>query len=134
MKLPAALARSNRYVANRVQGLWAPYLAPWAVVEHTGRRSGTPYHCPVLAWTDDDRLGIVLAYGRDTDWVRNVLAAGGCGITRRGRHQRLVRPRIIPADSPDLPFGARIAGRPFEWALMGTLVDADDTPAGGTSA
>ncbi|MGX7697136.1 nitroreductase family deazaflavin-dependent oxidoreductase [Gordonia polyisoprenivorans] len=124
MQLPAALARVNKRLTNPIQRLWAPHLAPWAMVEHTGRHSGRLYATPVLAWAGGDTLAVVLAYGRDTDWVRNVLAAGGCDITRRGKHFHLVRPRIIPADSPDVVRGARPFASAFRWVLIGTLEPA----------
>lgn len=38
---------------------------------------------------------IALTYGADSQWVRNVLAAGGCEIETRGRRIRLVEPEII---------------------------------------
>ena len=36
-----------------------------------------------------------LTYGSDVDWVRNVLAAGECSITTRGRLVRLADPGLI---------------------------------------
>ena len=35
-----------------------------------------------------------LTYGPDGDWVKNVLAAGGCELDTRGRTVRLVSPRL----------------------------------------
>ena len=37
MPLPRSLARFNKKVTNRIQGLWAPWLPPWAVIIHKGR-------------------------------------------------------------------------------------------------
>lgn len=37
------LAHFNRLVGNKVQGLWAPYLPPWAVIVHVGRVSKRQY-------------------------------------------------------------------------------------------
>ncbi|GAA1481817.1 hypothetical protein GCM10009624_22570 [Gordonia sinesedis] len=140
MRLPQGLARFNKIVTNPIQRRWAPHVAPFAMVEHVGRKSGKRYEIPVLAWVDDDRISIVLTYGRDTDWVRNTLAAGSCGIVRRNRHYTLVRPRIVPADSPDVARGARLPARGFDWVLIGTLIPDDpgprnggpDTPGSGT--
>ena len=121
MKIPAAVARINKVVTNPVQRQWAPRLAPWAMIEHRGRKSGKQYSIPVLTWVDGDRISIVLTYGRDTDWVRNVLAAGDFGLVRRSRHYRVIRPRVIPADSPDVVRGARLFARFFDWVLIGTI-------------
>jgi hypothetical protein len=38
---------------------------------------------------------IALTYGCDTDWVRNVLAAGGCIVLTRASTFRLHDPRIV---------------------------------------
>ncbi|WP_439032444.1 nitroreductase family deazaflavin-dependent oxidoreductase [Gordonia terrae] len=124
MRIPRAVARFNKVVTNPIQRLWAPRLAPYAIVEHVGRKSGTLYRIPVLAWVDGDRLTIILTYGRDTDWVRNVQAAGDFGLIRKNRHYRVTGPRVVPSDSPDLASGARIPGRFFESALLGTLTRA----------
>ncbi|MAU83240.1 nitroreductase family deazaflavin-dependent oxidoreductase [Gordonia sp. Z-3] len=123
MKIPKAVARFNKKVTNPIQRQWAPRLAPWAMVEHVGRKSGKEYSIPVLAWVDDDRLSIVLTYGRHTDWVRNVQAANEFGLVRKSKHYKVVRPRIIPSDSPDVASGARIPARMFESVLIGTLVE-----------
>jgi deazaflavin-dependent oxidoreductase (nitroreductase family) len=122
MQLPRAIGRFNKVVTNRIQGLWAPRLAPYAVVEHIGRTSGRQYSTPVLAWVDGDRLSIILTYGRHTDWVRNVRAAGAFGLIRRSRHHHVVEVRVVPSDSPDVARGARIPARFFDSVLIGRLV------------
>ena len=121
MRLPNALARFNKVVTNPIQRTWAPRLAPFAIVEHLGRKSGKAYRIPVVAWVDGDRLTIILAYGRNTDWVRNVQAAGNFGLIRKNERYRVTGPRVVPSDSPDLASGAKIPARLFESALLGTL-------------
>ncbi len=37
---------------------------------------------------------IALTYGPDSQWVRNVLASGGCGLVTRGRRVKLTNPRL----------------------------------------
>ena len=39
--------------------------------------------------------GSTLTYGAESDWVKNVIAAGGCGLERRGRGLRLGWPRVF---------------------------------------
>jgi len=53
------------------------------LVVHRGRRSGRVYDTPVLVFPADDGYVIALTYGPDTDWIRNVLAAGGCAARSR---------------------------------------------------
>jgi deazaflavin-dependent oxidoreductase (nitroreductase family) len=85
-------AITTRFV-NPVQRLWAPWLPPFALILHRGRRSGTEYRSPVLAWRSGSTLYVVLYYG-ESQWVRNVLAAGGGEVVRHGKRSRLTDVRI----------------------------------------
>jgi hypothetical protein len=60
-----------------------------------------------------------LTYGKDADWVRNVLAAGHCTIRWRGADHKADEPRIIDAAAAR-PFYSRTA-----WAVAGRLFPAD---------
>jgi deazaflavin-dependent oxidoreductase (nitroreductase family) len=95
MPLPRRLARFNRVVTNRVLGPAARYVPGFAVVSHVGRRSGRTYRTPVNLFKRGDRYVIVLMYGSDSQWVRNVLAAGSVDVETRGRHLHLVDPEIV---------------------------------------
>ena len=98
MPLPRRLAGFNRVVTNRVLGPFARYLPGFAVVSHVGRRSGRAYRTPVNLYRHGDGYVIALMYGSDSQWVRNVLAAGTVVIETRGRRVRLV-PREVVRDS-----------------------------------
>lgn len=124
MRLPSVVATANKYVTNPVQRLWAPRLAPWALVEHVGRTSGNAYSTPVMAWIDDDRLSIPLIYGVESDWVRNVLAAGEFTLVREGRRVTIAGPRVLPPDSPDIVGLAKYAGLVVDGVLFGRVVKA----------
>jgi deazaflavin-dependent oxidoreductase (nitroreductase family) len=95
MPLPRSIARFNRRVTNRVLGPLAPFLPAFGVIVHHGRHSGRPYRTPVNVFRRQGGFVVALTYGPDTDWVRNVLAAGGCSLETRGRRWRLTRPRLI---------------------------------------
>jgi len=95
MPLPKRLARFNLHVTNRVLGPVARQLPGFAVVSHVGRRSGRVHRTPVNLFRDGDRYVIALTYGSDSQWVRNVLAAGAVDIETRGRHVRLVAPEVV---------------------------------------
>ncbi|MFT4201811.1 nitroreductase family deazaflavin-dependent oxidoreductase [Gordonia sp. (in: high G+C Gram-positive bacteria)] len=124
MRLPGSLARFNKKVTNRVQGLWAPYLAPYAVIEHVGRKSGSRYSVPVVGFVDGDRFSVILAYGPDTDWVKNITAAGRFDIIRRGKRYTVTDPRVVPSDSPDMAKGARLGARGgVDHVLTGTILE-----------
>ena len=95
MPLPKRLARFNRHVTNRIVGPVAGRLPGFAVVSHVGRRSGRVHRTPVNLFRDGDHYVIALTYGSDSQWVRNVLAAGAVDIETRGRRVRLVAPEVV---------------------------------------
>lgn len=95
MPLPKRLARFNRVVTNPVLAPLARRLPGFAVVSHVGRRSGQVHRTPVNLFHDQDRYVIALAYGSDSQWVRNVLAAGAVDVETRGQRLRLVEPEIV---------------------------------------
>jgi deazaflavin-dependent oxidoreductase (nitroreductase family) len=95
MPLPRALARLNLKVTNPVLGRVAGRLPGFAIVTHVGRRSGTRRTTPVNLFRDGDLYVIALTYGPGSQWVKNVLAAGGCDIHTKGRDVRLVDPQLI---------------------------------------
>lgn len=108
MPLPRALARFNRVVSNRILGPFAARLPGFAIVIHIGRRSGRVYRTPVNLFRPDERYVIALTYGSDSQWVRNVQAAGGCDVEIRGKRIHLVEPEVIRDDRRALvPPGVR---------------------------
>lgn len=95
MPLPKGLARFNLKVTNRITGPFAHRLPGFAIVHHVGRRSGTERTTPVNLFRDGDDYVIALTYGRDSQWVKNVLAAGEFDVVTRGRRMHLEDPRIV---------------------------------------
>jgi deazaflavin-dependent oxidoreductase (nitroreductase family) len=95
MPLPKRLARFNRAVTNPVVRRFAGRLPGFAILHHVGRRSGRLYRTPVNIFRTTDGYVVALTYGRDSDWVRNILAAGGCKAEIRGRCIELTDPTIV---------------------------------------
>jgi deazaflavin-dependent oxidoreductase (nitroreductase family) len=95
MPLPRGLARFNLAVTNRFTTRFAGRLPGFGIVVHTGRRSGVQRRSPVNVFRDGERYVIALTYGADAQWVRNVIAAGGCELITRGRRVRLREPEIV---------------------------------------
>jgi deazaflavin-dependent oxidoreductase (nitroreductase family) len=93
---PGWLARFNRRVTNPALRPLAHRLPYFGVVLHRGRSTGRPYRTPVNAFPERDGFLIALTYGRDVDWVRNVIAADGCRLVHRRRTVDLTGPRVIP--------------------------------------
>ncbi len=118
MRFPRGLARFNRVVTNRVQGVWAPALAPWAVLLHTGRRSGRAYRTPVLAFRSGRHLVVALVYGRESDWLRNLTAAPGQVVRRRRTYDLVGAPRVTPTD--DTPELAELSRRARAYCRLAT--------------
>jgi deazaflavin-dependent oxidoreductase (nitroreductase family) len=118
MPFPRTLAKINRRVTNRIVRYIAPWLPGLGLVIHVGRRSGTVYRTPVNLFTADGHYTIALSYGPNTDWVRNVRAAGRCDVITRGKRVRLVDPRIVHDET-------RAAIRPLERQFLRLLRVAD---------
>lgn len=89
------MARFNRLITNRLTRPFARRLPGFGIIEHQGRRSGQPHQTPVNVFRAEDGYVIALTYGTEAEWVRNVLAAGGCQLVTRGQRHRLDAPRII---------------------------------------
>lgn len=118
MPLSKTLARLNRRGLNRLTRRIAPRAPGFGVVVHTGRRSGRRYETPVNVFPTTSGVRIALTYGADTDWVRNVVANGGCTLRTRGRELTLVEPRVV--HDP-----ARTGIRALERRILG-LLHVDD--------
>jgi deazaflavin-dependent oxidoreductase (nitroreductase family) len=93
--LPKALARFNRVVTNPILRHVAGRLPGFGIVTHVGRRSGRTYRTPVNLFRHHSRYVIALTYGVDSQWVRNVLAAGACDVETRWRTIHLVEPELV---------------------------------------
>jgi deazaflavin-dependent oxidoreductase (nitroreductase family) len=85
----------NLKVTNPVLGHVAKRAPGFAIVTHVGRRSGVTRSNPVNLFQHGDELVIALTYGADSQWVKNVLAAGGCEVLTRGRTLGLIEPRLV---------------------------------------
>jgi deazaflavin-dependent oxidoreductase (nitroreductase family) len=79
--------------------------SPFGVLHHVGRRSGVEYHTPVAAARTSEGVLVPLMYGPDTDWCRNILAAGHCTLTFDGEELALTAPQVVRAAiaEPQLP-------------------------------
>ena len=78
---------ASRLVAGRLPG--------FAIVHQRGRRTGHRYDTPMNVFRHEGDWVFALTYGSEVDWVRNVLSAGECTITARGRLVRLVDPELV---------------------------------------
>ena len=95
MPLPHWLARFNRHATNVITRRFAGWLPGFGIVDHRGRRSGKAYRTPVNVFARPGGYVVALTYGPGVDWLKNVLAAGGCELEVNCRRVHLVNPRII---------------------------------------
>jgi len=118
MPIPPVVGRWNKVGLNRVTRHIAAWMPGFGVVVHRGRRSGNVYQTPVNVFGAKDGYLLALTYGPDTDWVKNVLAAGGCELRTRGRVIRLTAPRLFHDE-------ARRGIRPVERQVLRVIGVAD---------
>jgi len=95
MKMSQRVARFNRYVTNPIGKMWAGYAPGLAILEHVGRKSGKVYRTPLNVFSTDDGVAIMLTYGPDRDWLKNLSAAGSGRLKRRGRTFTVTDPRVV---------------------------------------
>lgn len=95
MPLPQWLTRVNRRVINPVQKIWAGYIPMFGILEHVGRKSGRRFRTPVGVFSTDDGVSILLTYGANRDWLKNITAAGGGRLKRYGRTFVVSDPRVV---------------------------------------
>ena len=71
------------------------HLPMAAQIQHIGRRSGKLYVTPATAHLHGDRIVIALTFGNQSDWARNVRAAGGCMVRLNGRSYQGTHPQFL---------------------------------------
>jgi deazaflavin-dependent oxidoreductase (nitroreductase family) len=98
MQLPQWLARFNRHVTNPIQRMWAGWAPTMGILEHVGRKSGTQFRTPLTVYSTDDGMVVLLGYGPNVDWLKNITAAGGGRIKRYGKTFSVHDPRVMPKE------------------------------------
>ena len=115
MPLPRLLAKVNKRVFNPRE----VKKDKWVVLTHKGRSSGNEYQTPLAAHRDGDSYLIVCMYGTDSDWVRNVFAAGGAKLRDKDDEFELTDPRLVPEEE----FWARM---PEDWNAPPSFMNVHD--------
>lgn len=95
MPLPKLLAQVNKRTFNKLE--IKKGVRP--TLTHVGRKSGKVYKVPLDAHPVDGGYIFILNYGADSDWVKNILAAGTAQLTIDGEESALVSPRVINAET-----------------------------------
>jgi deazaflavin-dependent oxidoreductase (nitroreductase family) len=89
------LAKINIAFTNRITGLFAGWLPGFGILAHVGRKSGKVYRTPVNVFRASSGFIITLTYSSQSEWVKNVLAAGGCELETREKKYKLSSPKIV---------------------------------------
>ena len=95
MRVPRAVANFNRRVTNPVARSLTPWLPCLGTLEHTGRKSGRHYRTPLLVFKTRDGFVVLIGYGPESDWLKNVLAGGPTVLHKLGKAIALADPQIV---------------------------------------
>jgi deazaflavin-dependent oxidoreductase (nitroreductase family) len=69
--------------------------SPYAALHHVGRTSNRLYVTPLVAEPMEEGFVIPLPYGEDTDWCRNLVAAGKGTLDLNGETFLILNPRVV---------------------------------------
>ena len=97
MPFPRVLSRYTRGRVNTV-ALRLVGHAAFADLEHVGRSSGLVRHTPLRAFRGPDKVVIGLNFGPESDWLKNIQAAGRCRMRLAGEQLELGAPSVVPVE------------------------------------
>src|SRR6476620_5203893 len=92
---PSATKQFNKVAIHLAGHRFFPL---WAVLRHRGRKSGNEYAVPIAVIPTATNFIIALPWGRETDWVRNVLMAGRCEMRWKGDDYECTGPTFVDKD------------------------------------
>ena len=124
MRVPRRIAEFNKRVTNPAARTITPWLPNLGTLEHVGRKSGKRYRTPLLVFKTEDGFAVLVGYGLQTDWLKNVLASGLTVLRKRGRVVALVNPRVVSkAEAAALVVpGSRLLYRAFPYNEAAVLM------------
>jgi len=68
-------------------------LLGFGILTHVGRKSGKVYRTPVNVFRGSNGFIVALTFSSQSEWVKNVLAAGGGELKTRGKKYQLSPPK-----------------------------------------
>ncbi len=90
----------NKHFTNKIMiHICGKQFGHFAILSHTGRKSGKVYQIPIIAEPYQNGFVVALTYGQKVDWFANVMAKGGCGLRWKNQDYELVRPELIEMES-----------------------------------
>ena len=105
MTFPRVLSRLHEDYINKIVLRFVTHTT-LADLEHIGRQSGLVRHTPLRAFRTRDKVMIALNFGRESDWLKNIQAAGRCRMRLGDQILELTSPRIVPLEQgvKDMPW------------------------------
>jgi len=99
------MPKDNRRLRTFVKHIINPVLrnaarsshGPFALLRHVGRKSGKQFEIPIMVWRMTDGFVIVLTYGPNTDWLRNLQAADQGSLRWHKQEYVFKKPEFIDA-------------------------------------
>jgi deazaflavin-dependent oxidoreductase (nitroreductase family) len=95
MRMPRAVAHFNRRFTNPVARSITPWIPTQGTLEHVGRKSGKRYRTPLTVFNTRDGYLILIGYGLESDWLKNVLAGGPTAMRKHGKAVVVAGPRLV---------------------------------------
>ena len=105
----------NPLILRIAGGWWFPMFS---LLHHRGHKSGRIYATPVTAFPRGGFFWLGLAFGQNSGWARNVLAAGEADLRYRGTDYHLVEATVVEVADvkrelpPIVRYGSELAGMP----------------------
>ena len=97
----------NKHVTNKLLiHISGKSFGHFAILGHTGRKSGKLYRIPIIAEPTERGFVIALTYGKKVDWCANVLAKGDCTLAWKNKEYVLEKPEFV---DPEIGLRAFVA-------------------------
>ena len=112
--------RAGAATVNRIVNPWlirqgVPDMTRGEIglLEHVGRKSGTVRVTPIHPVRTEGGFRVIVPLGGESQWARNVLAAGHCRVQVADTIHELDEPRLVsPTQVEAVP---RVAARVMDW-------------------
>ena len=103
----------NPLILRIAGGWWFPMFS---LLQHRGHKSGRIYATPVTAFPRGGYFWLGLAFGENSGWARNVLAADEADLRYRGADYHLAEATVLEIECvkrelpPVVRYGSALAG------------------------
>jgi deazaflavin-dependent oxidoreductase (nitroreductase family) len=86
----------NKLVTNKILiHIAGKKFGHFAILSHTGRKTGKLYKTPIIAEPVEDGFVIALTYGKKVDWLANIISRGSCDLYWKKQHYCRALPEFI---------------------------------------